>query len=114
MTTSLAFDPGYGNAKFFGPKGGFVMPSAVSVGGNQPIRRMTGLRVQEPPLRIETDAGSFHVGTGTAADTIKLETVDAVVFDHIDTGIVKPLVILFTGQRKPAAVYLEAISSRRF
>ena len=63
MTTSLAFDPGCSNTKVYGSRGGLVMQSAVSVGSGQIIRRMTGLRSTEPPLRVETDAGTFYVGT---------------------------------------------------
>jgi len=62
MTTTLAFDPGYGNIKLFGRKGGLVMPSCVSVGSNPSLRRMAGLRTAKPPLRIEVQAGLFHVG----------------------------------------------------
>ena len=62
MTITLALDPGYGNTKVYGSKGGLLVQSAVSVGGGQVIRRMTGLRSREPPLRVETDAGIFYVG----------------------------------------------------
>ena len=59
---ALAYDPGYGNIKLFGTQGGLVMQSAVSVGDAQRIGRMTGLRRTKPPLRVETNAGVFHVG----------------------------------------------------
>ena len=95
MTTSLAYDPGYGNTKFYGPKGGLVMASAVSVGGNQPIRRMTGLRVQRPPLRVETDVGSFHVGENAHDWGRPVENMD---FERL------------TGSPEMMALFLGAIS----
>jgi len=59
---SLAFDPGFGNIKLYGSSGRVVVPSAVSVGGYQMVRRMAGLRVARPPLKIETTSGVFRVG----------------------------------------------------
>lgn len=60
--TLLAFDPGFGNIKLYGSNGCVVVCSAVSVGGYQVIRRMAGLRVARPPLKIETPSGVFRVG----------------------------------------------------
>ena len=62
MTTILALDPGYGNIKLYGAKGGFVMTSAVSIGEGRMVGRMMGLRSAKPLLRIQTGSGSFHVG----------------------------------------------------
>ena len=64
MNTSLAYDPGYGNIKFFGSNSGLIIQSAVSVGDSQRVGRMAGLRRSKPPLRVETNAGVFHVGPG--------------------------------------------------
>jgi len=60
----IVFDPGYGAVKVFGPKGGLSIQSAVSICGGQTIRRMTGLRISRPPLRVETSSGSFYIGRG--------------------------------------------------
>ena len=60
--TTLALDPGYGNSKLYGAAGGVVLPSVVSVGDGKSVRRMAGVRMAKPPLRIQTDAGVFHVG----------------------------------------------------
>ncbi len=60
---NLAYDPGYGNIKLFGPLGGLSMQSAVSVGGREQVGRMAGLRAAKPPLCIETAAGVFYVGS---------------------------------------------------
>lgn len=80
MTTTLAFDPGYGNVKLYGSKGGFVMPSALSVGGSPTIRRMTGLRTAKPPLCIQTDGGIFHVGEKAHDWGLPVESLD---FDRL-------------------------------
>jgi len=61
---NLAFDPGYGNIKLFGPEGGLVMQSAVAVAGGARIRRMTGLRVSRPPKCVQTGNGRFYTGEG--------------------------------------------------
>ena len=60
--TAVAFDPGFGNIKLYGSNGCVVLGSGVSVGGSQMIRRMAGLRVMRPPLKIETTSGVFRVG----------------------------------------------------
>ncbi|MCP4536645.1 MAG: ParM/StbA family protein [Chloroflexi bacterium] len=62
LVKTLAFDPGFGGIKLYGPKGGLTLQSAVSINGNQTVRRMDGLRTARPPLCIETAAGSFYVG----------------------------------------------------
>ncbi|KPL23926.1 MAG: hypothetical protein AMJ93_03610, partial [Anaerolineae bacterium SM23_84] len=64
MATAIAFDPGYGGVKVYGPQGGLNMPSAVSVGDSRRIRRMLGLRPARRPLRIGTEAGEFYIGDG--------------------------------------------------
>ena len=80
MNTTLAYDPGYGNIKLFGSEGSTVMPSAVSIGDGPRIRRMAGLRVAKPPLKIETQAGIFHVGTGAHDWGRPVESLD---FDRL-------------------------------
>ena len=77
---ALAYDPGYGNIKLFGTQGGLIMQSAVSVGTGQHIGRMAGLRRTKPPLRIETEAGVFHVGA-TAHDWGR--PVESLDFDRL-------------------------------
>ncbi|MGI6377379.1 MAG: hypothetical protein ACOX3S_15510 [Anaerolineae bacterium] len=62
MSTSLAFDPGFGNTKLHGAKGGLILPSSVATVSSTRVVRMTGLRTARPPLRIETAAGTFAVG----------------------------------------------------
>jgi hypothetical protein len=62
MSMLLAYDPGYGNIKLFGPQGSLVMQSAVSAGGREQVGRMAGLRTAKRPLCIETASGVFHVG----------------------------------------------------
>jgi hypothetical protein len=64
MNAILAYDPGYGNIKLYGPQGGLVLQSAVSVAGAESMRPMLGLRQTKPPLRVETAAGVFRVGPG--------------------------------------------------
>ena len=63
MASVIAFDPGYGNVKLHGSRGGLSLVSAVSVAGEATVRRMRGLRCSHPPLRIETDLGRFYVGS---------------------------------------------------
>lgn len=64
MVRTVSFDPGYGSVKLYGPQGGLVFQSVVSVGGGKTVRRMTGLRVSRPPLRVELNSGAFYVGEG--------------------------------------------------
>ena len=60
----IAFDPGYGAVKLFGPNGGLAIQSAVSTYSGEAIQRMTGLRIGRPPLRVQTSSGSFYIGKG--------------------------------------------------
>ena len=64
MTTAMAFDPGFGNIKIYGPNGGLVMQSCVAVRRGDSTGRMTGLRTTRKPLCVETDVGAFYVGEG--------------------------------------------------
>ena len=59
---NLAFDPGYGAIKLYGPRGALVLPSAVATHTGETIRRMAGVRVRRPPLLVETSDGRFYVG----------------------------------------------------
>lgn len=77
---NLSFDPGYGNIKLYCSVGSLVMPSAVSVGDERPIRRMAGLRVSRAPLRIQTNVGTFHVGEGAHDWGRPVESLD---FDRL-------------------------------
>jgi len=91
MTTALAFAPGYGNIKLFGSKGKVVMPSAVSIGRSEVIRRMTGLRMSKPPLCVETKAGMFHVGENAHDWGRPVENLD---FDRL-TGAPEMLALFY-------------------
>ena len=77
----LAFDPGYGTVKLFGAAGPFVMQSAVAVAAGERIRRMAGLRISRPPLRVDTDAGRFYVGEGAHDWGRPVENLD---FDRLN------------------------------
>jgi hypothetical protein len=92
MTTAVAFDPGYGGIKVYGPQGGLNIPSAVSVGDGRTIRRMVGLRSARPPLRIETDAGTFYIGNGAHDWGRPVENLD---FDRL--GRAAEMLALFLG-----------------
>jgi hypothetical protein len=80
MAQTFAFDPGYGNIKLYGPKGGLVMTSAVAVSGGERLRRMVGLRTTHPPLRIQTEAGDLYVGEGAHEWGRPVENLD---FDRL-------------------------------
>ncbi|MCP4542291.1 MAG: ParM/StbA family protein [Chloroflexi bacterium] len=62
LVKTLAFDPGFGGIKLYGPGGGLTFQSAVATNGSRTVRRMAGLRTARPPLRVETVTGSFYVG----------------------------------------------------
>ena len=91
----LAFDPGYGNVKLLGPKGPLIMPSSVAVGRGEGMRRMVGLRVVRPPLKVETSAGAFYVGAGAHDWGRPVENLD---FDRLN------------GSTEMLALFLGAIS----
>ena len=77
----LAFDPGYGNIKLYGPQGALIMPSAVATAGGEKIRHMAGLRVSRPPLCVQTTAGRFYVGEGAHDWGRPVENLD---FDRLN------------------------------
>ena len=93
MTTAMAFDPGYGGTKVYGPQGSLNIPSAVSVGDGKTTRRMVGLRSALPPLRIEADAGAFYVGDGAHRWGRPVENLD---FDRL--GGAPEMLALLLGQ----------------
>ena len=63
--TQLAgLDVGMGAIKMYSPVGGILIPSQVSLNGNQQVGRMVGLRNQKPPMLITTENGQFYVGPG--------------------------------------------------
>jgi hypothetical protein len=91
----VAFDPGYGNVKVYGPQGPLVMPSFVAIGGGEKIQRMAGLRIARPPLKVETSAGAFYVGEGAHDWGRPVENLD---FDRLN------------GSPEMLALFLGAIS----
>jgi len=63
--TVIAFDPGYGNIKLYGPAGGLVLPAAVAaVAGQGNLASMAGLKSAHRPMVVATDQGRFVVGQG--------------------------------------------------
>jgi hypothetical protein len=66
--TTLAFDPGYGAIKLYGPHGGFTMQSLASIAAGKTVRRMAGLHVANPPMWIEGKNGVFYVGEAPVID----------------------------------------------
>jgi hypothetical protein len=99
MTATIAFNPGYGGTKVYGPQGGLNIPSAVSVGDSKTIRRMVGLRSARPPLRIETEAGAFYIGDGAHDWGRPMENLD---FDRL--GGAPEMLALFLGAMTRCAV----------
>ena len=57
----LALDLGFTRILVFGVVVCLVKPSIAPVGDGRSERRMTGVRMAKPPLRIQTDADVFHV-----------------------------------------------------
>jgi hypothetical protein len=90
--TTLAFDPGYGAIKLYGSHGGFAMQSLASIAAGKTVRRMAGLHVANPPLRIEGKNGVFYVGEGAHDWGRPVENLD---FDRL-TGSPEMLA-LFSG-----------------
>jgi hypothetical protein len=86
-----ACDPGFGNVKLYGSTGGFVMPSAVAVGGAERLQRMVGLRMTRPPQRIQTEVGDLYVGEGAHEWGRPVENLD---FDRL-TGSPEMRALLF-------------------
>jgi hypothetical protein len=80
MAQILSLDPGFGNIKLYGPKGGLVMPSTVSIGGAEQPGRMVGLRTSHPPLRIQTEAVDLYVGENSHEWGRPVENLD---FDRL-------------------------------
>mgnify|MGYP000327275332 CR=1 FL=1 len=62
--------------KLYGKNGGLLLQSAISVAGHTSVHRMRGLRCSRPPMRIETDAGSFYVGEGSQDWGRPVESMD--------------------------------------
>ena len=91
MNTQIAFDPGFGNIKLYGPQGPLVMQSAVGVGGGPVLARMTGLRKTSPPLRVRTHAGEFFLGEGAHDWGRPVENLD---FDRL-TGSPELMALLY-------------------
>ena len=89
--TTLAFDPGYGATKLYGSHGGFAMQSLVSIAAGKTVRRMAGLRVTNPPLRIEGKNGVFYVGEGAHDWGRPVENLD---FDRL-TGSPEMLALFY-------------------
>jgi hypothetical protein len=105
MIMDLAFDPGYGNVKVFGPQGPLVMPSSVAVGGGERLQRMVGLRMARPPLKVETNAGAFYVGEGAHDWGRPLENLD---FDRLNGS--PEMLALFLGAMSCYGVATEPIA----
>jgi hypothetical protein len=101
----LAFDPGYGNVKMFGPQGPLVMQSSVAVGGGEMLQRMVGLRVARPPLKVETSAGVFYVGDGAHDWGRPVENLD---FDRLNGS--PEMLALFFGAMSHYAVPTESVT----
>lgn len=91
MMTALAFDPGFGNTKLFGERGGLVIPSVVAVGQVAVTARMAGLRSARPPLRVETESGGFYVGEHAHDWGRPVENLD---FDRL-TGSPEMMALLY-------------------
>ena len=64
MSKTIALDPGFGGIKIYGASGKLNMQSVVAIAGQNGIGRMEGLKQARPPLKVETTAGTFYVGTG--------------------------------------------------
>jgi hypothetical protein len=62
--TNLGIDLGMGANKLYGPNGGLQLPSHVAIDGNQVVTRLAGMKSKRPPLRVETENGTFYVGAG--------------------------------------------------
>jgi hypothetical protein len=45
---NLALDPGYGNLKLFGPQGGLILPSAVSIRGGERVQTDDRIALRSP------------------------------------------------------------------
>jgi len=102
---ALAFDPGYGNVKVFGPHGPLVMPSSVAVSGREKIQRMVGLRVAHPPLKVETSAGILYVGDGAHDWGRPVENLD---FDRLNGS--PEMLALFLGAMSRYEVAAEPVT----
>lgn len=74
-TTDLAFDPGYGNCKLFGPDGATIMPSLVATDGHGEIHD-SAMTNRRPPLDISIGSHEFYVGKGAHGWGRPVESLD--------------------------------------
>lgn len=87
----IAFDPGFGTIKLYGEWGGLALQSIVATHKGTYIGSMTGLKVVNPPLYVETQSGKFYVGENAHSWGRPVENLD---FDRL-TGSPEILALLY-------------------